>query len=382
MTAIYIIAGEASGDQLGGWLMEALRQKNESLQFHGIGGSAMRAQGLSSLFPMQELSLMGFAEILPHIFRIKRRIKQTIADIEAKNPNIVITIDSPGFTFRVVEALRKRGKVTPKFVHYVAPTVWAYKPERAIKTAALFDHLLVLLPFEPPYFNKTALPTHFVGHAVAWWWKEKAQRLAFRTQYHIAEAAPLLALFPGSRKGEINHMMPLFRATCEKLKNSIPNLETAMLVRQEMLATLQPYIENWPCPLHITHHMEEKKPLFAACDAALAKSGTIGLECALAGLPGVITYRAHPISAWYIRKKIRTPFVNLANILCREMVMPELLQEAATPATLTDALLPLLTNDTKRKEQQRKLSIIPAMLGANETLSPNDKAANIILSLI
>ena len=382
MTAIYIIAGEASGDQLGGWLIEALRHKRESIKFHGIGGSAMRAQGLSTLFPMEELSLMGFAEILPHIFRIKRRIKETVADIEAKNPNIVITIDSPGFTFRVVEALRKRGKVPPKFVHYVAPTVWAYKPERAIKTAALFDHLLVILPFEPPYFSKTSLPTHFVGHAVAWWWKEKAQRLAFRTQHRIAEKAPLLALFPGSRKGEITHMMPLFRTTCETLKNNIPNLETAMLVRQEMLTVLKPYIENWPCPLHITHHVEEKKSLFAACDAALAKSGTIGLECALAGLASVITYRAHPISAWYIRKRIRTPFVNLANILCREMVMPELLQEAATPTALADALLPLLNNEHSRSEQQRKLSIIPAMLGANEAISPSDKAADIILSLI
>jgi lipid-A-disaccharide synthase len=382
MTNIYIIAGEASGDQLGGWLMESLSQKSELLKFDGIGGSAMRAQGLNSLFPMQELSLMGFAEILPHIRRIKRRIAQTVADIEEKRPDIVITIDSPGFTFRVVEALRKRGKVSPKFVHYVAPTVWAYKPERAIKTAALFDHLLVLLPFEPPYFNKTALPTHFVGHAVAWWWKEKAQRNTFRTQHRITETAPLLALFPGSRKGEIKHMMPLFRTTCEKLKNNIPNLGTAMLVRQEMHGVLKPYIENWPCPLHITHQLEEKKSLFAACDAALAKSGTIGLECALAGLAGAITYRAHPISAWYIRNKIRTPFVNLANILCREMVMPELLQEAATPTALADALLPLLSSEEARSEQQRKLSIIPAMLGANETLSPSDKAANIILSLI
>ena len=167
MKKIFIIAGEASGDQLGAGLLRALREKEDALEIKGIGGERMAAEEFASLFPMQEISLMGFAEILPHIPRLLKRIKQTVAAIEEFQPDAVITIDSPGFNFRVAKALRENGKIKAKMIHYVAPTVWAYKPERAQKTAALFDHLMVLLPFEPPYFEEVGLATSFVGHPVA-----------------------------------------------------------------------------------------------------------------------------------------------------------------------------------------------------------------------
>lgn len=382
MKRIYLIAGETSGDQLGGWLMEALCKARPDVLFYGIGGSSMQTYGLHSLFPMHELSLMGFAEVVPHLLRIKKRIRETVADIEAKTPDIVLTIDSPGFTFRVVKALRERGVVTPKFIHYVAPTVWAYKPERAKKTSALFDVLLTLLPFEPPYFEREGLTTHFVGHPIAWWWKEKENGFAWRKANGIAADAPLLALFPGSRKGELAVHLPIFSNTVARLKQQYPALETTMLVKPEMKPFLLAHTKHWPCMLHLVTDFTQKKSVFAAATLALAKSGTIGLECTLAGLPSITTYRAHPISAWYIRKKLRTPFVNLANILCREMVIPELIQEACNPKTLSTELSRLLGNQEARETQLRKCSILPAMLGANEATSPSEKAAAIVLGYL
>lgn len=379
MSRITLIAGEASGDQLGGWLMASLRDTVAPIEFAGIGGQHMQAQGLRSLFPMQDISLMGFAEIIPHLFMLKKRIRQTIEAIEAHPPDILITIDSPGFTFRVVQALKARGRLSCKFVHYVAPTVWAYKPERAEKTARLFDGLMVLLPFEPPYFEKHGLRTCFTGHPMAWWWLEKGDGHACRNHHGVAHSAPLLALFPGSRNGEIKRHMPLFRDTVATLMARHPALETILLVRPENRPTLDAHAKNWPCPMHLVMDVGQKKNLCAASQAALAKSGTIGLECALAGLPGITVYRANPISAWYIRRKLRTPFVNLANILCRAEVIPEFLQEAATPKALADTLSPILSGDVM---QSKKLSIVPAMLGANEATSPSDKAAQFVASFL
>jgi lipid-A-disaccharide synthase len=375
MSRIYMIAGEASGDQLGGWLMEALLQQHPSIEISGIGGSAMQAQGLTTLFPMQHLSLMGFAEVIPHIFTLKKYIKKTVEHIEKHKPDVVVTIDSPGFNFRVINALKARAIVSPKYVHYVAPTVWAYKPERAKKTAALCDGLMVLLPFEPPYFEANGLKTQFIGHPIAWWWRDKGDGVACRKRHGIDANAPVLALFPGSRNGEIARHMPLFRQTVARLKEAYPLLESVILLRPENQASFDAYAHDWPCPLHIVTDTAQKKDVFAASNAALAKSGTISLECALAGLPSVTVYKTHPISAWYIRNKLRTPFVNLANILSRKEIIPEFLQEAATPEAVARALAPVISGDTS---QRQRLSIIPAMLGANEAESPSQKAAKFI----
>ncbi len=379
---IGIVAGETSGDQLGGWLMAALKAKRPDIQFIGLGGPMMEAQDLKSLFPIRDIALIGIAEVLPHVRTLTRRINEMTAFIETERPDILITIDVPGFVLRVLKKLHAHGKVRPKLVHYVAPTVWAYRPERAKIVAERYDHLLCLLPFEPPYFEAENLPASFIGHEIAWWWKSRGDGAAFRAHHQIAADAPLLAVFPGSRNGEINRLWPIFRASIERLKTKIPNLEIAIQVPESLIPRMQTETNDWSVKATILPNTIEKKDLFAAATAALAKSGTIGLECALAGLPSIIAYRANAISVFLLRRMIKVPYVNLANILAGKMVVPELLQEDCTPEKLTAALTPLLTDESARTAQRAELTRIADQLGANDRESPSEKAAAIILGMV
>lgn len=382
LPTIAVFAGETSGDQLGGWLIAALKKQNPKLRFIGVGGANMQAQGLKTLFSMQELSVIGFAEVLPHALRLKRRIRQTADFIEREHPDIVVTIDSLGFNFRVNELLRKRGAQLPKFIHYVAPTVWAYKAHRAKKVAKIMDCQLTLLPFEPPYFIKEGMRAEFVGHEIAWWWKEKGDGAAFRKRYKIADETPLLAVFPGSRLGEITRLLPIYRDAVQLLHQKIPTLEVVLQVPPALATETIRLTADWTVPHFVVSDPTEKKDLFAGVTAALAKSGTIGLECALAGLPSITTYKANAITAAFVRRLLKTPFVNLANVLLGREIIPELLQENCTPENIAIALTPLLTEENARDVQKQFLRVIPAQLGADDSVSPSDKAASIILGYL
>ncbi|MES2984769.1 MAG: lipid-A-disaccharide synthase [Pseudomonadota bacterium] len=379
---ITMIAGETSGDQLGGWLMAAIRAKRPDVQFNGLGGPMMEAQGLSSLFPIREIALIGIAEVLPHVFTIKRRIRDMVAFIEAQQPDVVISIDSPGFVLRVMKQLHARGKVRPKLVHYVAPTVWAYRPERAKIVAERFDHLLCLLPFEPPYFTAEKLPATFIGHEIAWWWKTRGDGAAFRARHGIAPTTPLLAVFPGSRNGEINKLWPDFKAGLERLKARIPDLEIVIQVQPGLIERLRAETAGWAVKALIIPNTDEKKDLFAAATAALAKSGTIGLECALAGLPSIIAYRGSAITAYMVRRMIKIKYANLANLLADRLIIPELIQEDCTPEKIEANLLPLLTDEQARAAQRANLAHIADLLGVNDALSPSEKGADVVLGML
>lgn len=379
---LYMIAGEASGDQLGGMLVQELRTLNDTIEYRGIGGFSMMQQGIASLFPMRELSVMGFAEVVPHVLRLSRRVKETVRDIEMFKPDVLITIDSPGFNFRIVRMLKERAIHVPKCIHYVAPTVWAYKPERAEKTAKLFDHLLCLLPFEPEYFTKHGLKTDDVGHPMAWWWRSKGHGESFRTRHHIASDNAVIALFPGSRVGEIKRHIPIMRASSKALKEAIPSLHMVMYIREDIAKEVYGLTRNWPCPLTVCDDPLQKKQLFAASDAAIAKSGTISLECALAGIPSVTIYKAHAISAWYVRRLIKTPFVHLANILANRMVVPELIQEGCTATAISEHITDFINDETLKTQQIQSLKGIAAMLGTEHEISPSMRAANIVLQYL
>lgn len=376
---IALLAGEASGDQLGGWLMAALKARRAELRFIGLGGPAMQAQGLDSLFPIRDLALIGIAEVLPRARTLRRRIRETVAFLEESRPDMVVSIDVPGFALRVLKQLHARGRVRTRLVHYVAPTVWAYRPKRAQTLAARVDHLLCLLPFEPPYFADTGLPTHFIGHEIAWWWREKGDGAAFRARHSIAPEAPLLAVFPGSRDGEIARLWPVFRATIDRLRATVPNLRLVLQVPDSQLDAVRARCQGWDDTALLLRNTEEKKDCFAAADAALAKSGTIGLECALAGLPHVIAYRANPVSVFLLRRMIRTPYIHLANILLSRPLVPELLQERCTPPLLSETLLPLLLRGDAAAQQRAGFAALAPMLGAQDAQSPSDKAADLLL---
>lgn len=379
---IAFIAGETSGDQLGGWLMAALKTKRPDVRFIGLGGPMMEAQGLTSLFPIRDIALLGIAEILPHVRTIKRRIREMVEFIEREQPDIVVSIDSPGFVLRVIKQLRARGTKLPKLVHYVAPTVWAYRPKRAEIMAERFDALLCLLPFEPPYFEVLGLRAPFIGHEVAWWWKTRGDGAAFRARHSIAPETPILAVFPGSRRGEIKKLWPVFSRSIEQLRAAIPSLAVVIQVQPNLIERMRDETKHWQIQPLIIPNTDEKKDLFAAATAAIAKSGTIGLECALAGLPSIVAYRTNAITAHLVRRMIQVKYVNLANILADAPIIPELIQENCTPEAITRAMLPLL-NDAKAREQQiLQLQNIANQLGVNDTQSPSEKAAEIILGMV
>lgn len=378
---VTLIAGEASGDRLGGRLIAALRALRSDLRFSGIGGERMEAQGLSPWFPMQELSLMGFAEVLPYARRLQRRICETVERIERERPDVLVTIDSPGFNCRVVKRLRDRGRVRPRLVHYVAPTVWAYKPKRAAKTAALFDRLLTLLPFEPPYFEREGLAATFVGHPATEDAYDPAAGAAFRARHGIAPGESLLCIMPGSRRRELATLLPVFTETASRLAARDPRLRLVIPATAYSAKLLEQMRPCWPIPPIIVADEEEKRAAMLASDIALAKSGTVALEAALAGLPMVTAYKVHPLSAWLLRRMVTTRYFNLVNILENREVIPELMQEDCAAEKLTAALTALGEDEGRRTAQRtgyiRALRRLSSPV-AGET--PSQAAARIILA--
>jgi lipid-A-disaccharide synthase len=329
---------------------------------------------------MQELSMMGFVEILPHLFRLKRRMNETVTDILAKQPAAVISIDSPGFTFRVAKKLRAAG-FKGKLIHYVAPTVWAYKPQRAEKTAKLFDTLLCLLPFEPDYFTPHGLKTFFTGHPVAQFWQESGDGAAFRRAHNIDSHTPLLGVMPGSRAGELKQHLEIFLTAAEALSVFVPGLEVVIPTRRHLVEELEARTKHRLIKIHLTTKASEKKNAFAACNAALAKSGTVALETALAGIPTVTGYRAHPLSIWLIRRMVKIPYANLINIMAwredKPAPLPELIQEDCTSEAIATALLPYLQGSQTQDTQGYLKRLLP-----ENGQTPSQSAVTVIRSLL
>lgn len=379
---IYLIAGEQSGDLLGARLMAELKKPAGSHTFQGIGGSQMEAQGLSSLFPMSELSLMGFVEILPHLPRLLRRIDQTVADIQEKKPDILITVDSPGFVFRVARKLRehwpKGSAGAPRFVHYVAPSVWAYKPGRARKLSQVYDQVLTLLPFEPPYFEAEGMQADFVGHPLVET-SFSGDGVLFRTRHGIGADAKVVAVLPGSRAGEMRRHLPVLRETMVQLARQFPQAVTVMPCVPHLLEGIRRRTQGWPTRLLLVDQSQEKWDAFDAADVAIAKSGTVTLELALTKTPMVVMYKVHPLSAWLMRRMIRTQYVTLVNILEQREVVPELLQEEATTDRILREVRALLSKESVRQVQLKAFHAALTKLGLGARHSPSQKAAEAIL---
>jgi lipid-A-disaccharide synthase len=342
---IYLVAGEASGDVLGGRLMAALRADRPELSFAGVGGANMAAQGLASLFPMQDLALMGFLEVLPRLNQLRRRLHQTVSDIATRRPDVVVTIDSPGFTLRLLRTVKQLGV---KRVHYVAPQVWAWRERRARHYHGLWDQLLCLLPFEPAFFARHGLPATFVGHPMLESGADRGDAAAFRTRHHIDPAARVLTLMPGSRRTEVSRLLPVLGATLRHLPDVVPVVPIAGPVT----AAVQAGTWQWPRPPVLVTEARDKYDAFAASAAALTKSGTSTLELAMAGVPMVVTYRVNPVSAAIARRMVTVSYASLLNLLARREVVPELLQEACTPERLALAVRSLLDDSASAARQR------------------------------
>jgi len=381
---ICLIAGEPSGDVLGGRLIKALHEQHSHIVISGVGGVSMAAEGLQSLFPMEELSVMGLAEILPRIPQILKRIKQTASHVQEQKPDIVITIDSPDFSFRVARKIKEQQGKLPKMIHYVAPTVWAWRPERAAKLAHLYDGILCLFPFEPPYFEKEGMKAAFVGHSMMETLTPSSNTKAVRKRLGAAEQAKLMGVFFGSRRGELKRMGPILRQAALDFskKNrdvfiiapTLPHLENSV---RELLKDIHGRKEVITDP-------EFKKDTFKALDYAVATSGTIGLELAVANVPHIIGYKTNRLTWALVKPKLTIKYAHLANILMDKegiadrMIIPEFIQEECTAENMTRALQGL-----NIAEQKVAFSNVRTLLyGTEKDKLPSEQAASFILNMI
>lgn len=370
---VFLVAGEPSGDLLGGRLMAALRQLAPvPIRFAGIGGVRMAAEGLESAFPMQELSLMGLVEVVPHLPRLVRRLRETARAITRSRPAIVVTIDSPGFNLRL--ARRLRGTAIP-VVHYVAPTVWAWRPGRARRLVGRIDHLLAILPFEPPYFTAHGLPCSYVGHPAL----EDAvlSAVAAARAEKGPAGPPLLCLLPGSRASEASRLLPIYAETALLLRRRWPGLRLALAAVPPLEGMIRAAVGRWPVPVDIAVGPAGKAAIFREATLALAASGTVTIELALAGLPMVAAYRANPLTAAIVRRMIRVPHVTLPNLVLGRGLVPELLQEKCTPEGLAIAAARLLEDPAARAAQLEGLRQAVHRLAVAE--APSMRAAAIVL---
>ncbi len=378
----FLIAGEASGDLLGARLMRAMSAKLDGkVRFKGIGGPLMQAEGLDLLFPHTELMHFGIFEVLIHIPRILRRIRQTVDAVVEEKPTALITIDAPDFCFRVAARVRNKAKDSIRLIHYVAPTVWAWRPGRAKKIAVFLDHLLAVLPFEPPYFTREGLRCTFVGHSVVEGGADKGDGEAFRLSRRIGPEALLLTVLPGSRTSEISRLMPVFYKTVRFLHAKHPDLQIVVPTVPHLRDRVADDVATWGVPAHIVESEKDKFDAFAASTAALACSGTVALELALARLPSIIAYKINTFTYLFFRRLIRVKYVNLINIMHDKPIVPEFLQKDCVPEKLAEAVDVFLTGKAARRDQISKLEMTAKWLGQGRFV-PSERAAETVLDVV
>jgi len=378
MPLIYLVAGEASGDVLGARLMAAIRAQRPGAEFAGIGGPRMAEQGLNSLYPLSDLAVMGIIEILPRVRLLRRRLNETLADIARLSPDVIVTIDSPGFTHRILAAAAKLG--IPR-VHYVAPQVWAWRAHRVRHYPGLWNKLLCLLPFEPAWFATHNLPATFVGHPVLESGAGQGDGARFRQAHGLAPDQPVLILMPGSRRSEAPRLLPVFGETLRRLALREPALRPVLPVSPAVADVVRRAAATWPVQPLIVTELADKHDAYAAAGAALTKSGTSTLELALAGVPMAVTYRVNPLTAAMARRMIRVPYVAMVNLLAGRAVVPELLQQDCTAEILSRTTLNLL-RDVQAATAQRN-----AFGGILDSLrppkgAPSEAAAHEVLQVM
>ncbi len=372
---VFLVAGEPSGDVLGARLIAALRERTGgNIRIDGVGGPAMVAEGLRSRFPMSELTLIGLLEVVPHLPLLLRRLAQTAALVRSLQPDVLVTIDSPGFNFRLCRRLQS---CRLSFVHYVAPTVWAWRAGRARKVATFLDHLLALLPFEPPYFERHGLPCTYVGHPVL---EGPFATTEPSADHHPDPAAPVLCVLPGSRRGEVEHLLPVFGEAVTRLAVRHSGLRVTIPTVEGVTAQVREAAARWPVPVTVAVEPEARRAAFAAADLALAASGTVILELAMAGVPTIAAYRGNRISWLVVNSLITVRFATLVNLLLDRAVVPEFLQSRCRPELLAEALSNLLTDKAARSEQRRGFAEALARLAIEGR--PSARAASIVLAAV
>ena len=378
---VFIIAGEASGDKLGAEMMKGLQHLvGDAVQFAGVGGVGMIGQGLTSLFPMDQISIMGIGEILSQYYALKRRIKQTVEAVLHFQPDVLITIDLPEFNLRVAQQVKARSSI--RTVHYVAPTVWAWRPKRAEKMAPYIDQVLALFPFEPPYMRAAGMQCEFVGHPVVTDPQATASEVAAFRKTHELDGAPLLLVLPGSRRSEVYRLLPVFGAAVAALTQRHPTLRVVVPTVSAVAGQVQSAVATWPgkpivlAPQSTQSGNTYKRAAFSAADVALAASGTVSLELAAAATPMVIAYDMAWLSRQIIGRMLRVDTVTLVNLVSETRVVPEFIGANCRPDKIVPALSALLLHP---EAQHSAMQSTMAKLGRGCT-KPGIRAAQATLS--
>ncbi|MDR9861691.1 lipid-A-disaccharide synthase [Pseudomonas baetica] len=367
---IALVAGEASGDILGAGLMRALKAQHPAVEFIGVGGPLMQAEGLTSYFPMERLSVMGLVEVLGRLRELLKRRKELIATLIAEKPDVFIGIDAPDFNLNIELKLRQAGIKT---VHYVSPSVWAWRQKRVLKIREGCDLMLTLLPFEAKFYEEKGVPVRFVGHTLADTIPLEADRAAARAELGLPDG-PLVALMPGSRGGEVARLGALFLDTAERLRAMRPGLRFVMpCANAERRAQIEALLAGRDLPVTLLDGQSHLA--LAACNAVLIASGTATLEALLYKRPMVVAYRLAPLTFWILKRMVKSPYVSLPNLLAQRLLVPELLQDDATVEALAQTVSPLIEGG---EEQTRGFDEIHRTL----RLDASNQAADAVLNLI
>jgi lipid-A-disaccharide synthase len=378
--SVFVIAGEPSGDALGGAVLSGLKSLIPNVKVSGVGGPLMQAEGLDSLFDMDELSVMGLAEVLPKLPGLLARVRQTAEAVIAAQPDILLTIDSPDFCLRVVKRVRAT-RPDQRVVHYVAPSVWAWRPERAAKMAPLVDQVLCLLPFEPPFMEAEGMRADFVGHPVAAQPVPTDEDVSnVRASLGLQRETPLLLALPGSRRSEVDRLAPIFGPALNRLATRHPDLRVIVPTVSGLAARVRDLVRNWPGhPVVLAPEgpdwQAKKRAVFAAADVALAASGTVSLELAAANTPMVIGYDMNWFSRRIIASRLRIDTVTLVNLVSETRAVPEYLGQACTPSSLATALEAVLADPSA---QAAAMQVTMERLGRGGE-APGLRAAHAIL---
>lgn len=396
---LFIIAGEASGDMLGSKLIKELKIKlqqigYEEIIFVGVGGKLMCDEGLATIFPMDDLSVMGFAEVVPHIPKLLFRIRQTANKIIEEAPDFVITIDSPDFCFRVVKKLMARINydsgisdrlIKLKKVHMIAPSVWAYRQGRAKKVAKLYNLLLAILPFEPPYFEKYGLKTVFIGNPAIEKYpdftKTSEIRLRLSSKFGFLIDDLLIYVTPGSRNGEVKRIFPEFIGALNRFHDQNPNIKVMIALTSKTKKIVQNLSQQLSCKYYFVEDQDKIDALFIA-DFALAKSGTNTLEIALHRVPMIIAYKVNFITYLLAKILLRVKFANLINLIANKEIIPEMIQKNCTADKIFAKLQDLINDKNLIKQQLIDSQSSLAILGLGSKNSASSKAADEIIKLL
>jgi lipid-A-disaccharide synthase len=376
---VFLVAGEESGDRLGAALMRALRERTAGrVRFAGVGGAEMAAEGVESLYPIDDLPIIGFSAIPRRIPNILRLMRLTARTVLAQRPQVLVVIDSPGFTRGIARRVRA-GDPTIAIIKYVSPSVWAWRPGRARAMRAYIDHILALLPFEPEVHRRLGgPPCTYVGHPLA------AETASLRPNPEEARRRladpPVLLVLPGSRRGEIERLLSVFEAAVALVADEIGALELVVPTVPHLVEPVRAATARWQQQPRIIVARDEKQAAFRIARAALAKSGTVTLELALAGVPTVGAYRLSWLEAVVGRRLVKVPSVILANLVLGENVVPEFIQEACTAEHLAAALLPLLGDTPQRRRQIEAFARLDAIMQVG-TSEPAARAADIVLDV-